>query len=431
MVHEELDMGGHVYAHEDFQDDFVELQPDYFKEWYAIDDDVNRSPEINEDGSLTSRCHQSSWYKLHHPTCNKLHEVPILNNDEYRGYYFSSGEYRNVFAVLNEEAILKVGLYDREYNTELFEMIRIDSMTMDILTASERIVNVYSHCGVSVHVEPMNGPDIYELVMPSEREGKADFLPPMLSPTKKLATALMMAEALADLHGYAGGAIGHFDIQMGQYLLDEDHRIKLSDFNRAEPLDWAEAEQEYCKVWMGGGSGNVRSPEEYHERVPIDYNVDVYSYGNILFTLLTGKEPYGDDIGNAKGLCGKGITPPVDLAIRGQSFAEASLATIMDKCFEFYPDKRIDIFTVISLLRDAVHLNNKLESIEVTHFEVEEEGEEEGEEELLHYYYENENDDVDEDEDDNEGIKSDYGPKENYDTHDPDAYNEDREEKMR
>lgn len=248
-------------------------------------------------------------------------------------------------------------------------MIRFDAVTMDILTHSERIVNIYAHCGVSVQVEPITGPSITDLTVHSERRGKEDILPPVLSPAEKLNTALGMAEALADIHGFAGGVIAHYDIQIGQYLLERDYSVKLSDFNRADSQLWNEEEQEYCDSWLGHANGVLRSPEEYNENVPVGHSTDVYSYGNILFTLLTGKWPYGDDRNKARSLCGQGIPPIVDYSVRGQSFASASLAAIMDKCFEFYPEKRIDIFMVVSLLKDAINFNNKLESIKVTKFE--------------------------------------------------------------
>jgi len=120
-VSEEVDMEGHVYMDEDYQDDFLILEPvlpedkAYLNEYFSFDDDVNRSPKVTEDGSLTSRCRPPSWYKQHNPTCNKLHEVPILNEDEYHGYYLASGAYRDAFSVLNTEAILKIAVIEREY----------------------------------------------------------------------------------------------------------------------------------------------------------------------------------------------------------------------------------------------------------------------------------------------------------------------------
>jgi len=111
---EEVDIEGHVYMDEDYQDDFLILNPALpgdkacLYEYFLFDDDLNRSPEVTEDGSLTSRCRPPSWHGQHHPTCNKLHEVPILNEDEYYGYYLVSGAYRDAFSVLNTDAILKV-----------------------------------------------------------------------------------------------------------------------------------------------------------------------------------------------------------------------------------------------------------------------------------------------------------------------------------
>mmetsp|Transcript_48 Transcript_48/g.91 ORF Transcript_48/g.91 Transcript_48/m.91 type:complete len:597 (-) Transcript_48:58-1848(-) len=368
-VLEELDMEGHIYTYEDFEDDDLVDAYEYLQEYFSFDDDFNRSPHIEEDGTRSSLCQKPSWYRQHHPTCNKLHEVPILNEEEYVGYYIASGGYRDVFSVYDGDAVLKIALFERKYDTDLFEMIRIDSLAMDLLTTSPRVVNIYSHCGLSVHVETMNGPSVEELVMPSQREGYEDELPPMLNATAKLNMALEMAEALADLHGYQYGPFAHFDIQIVQFLLDENLRPKMSDFNRAEPMMWNEKDKAYCKGWMGKASGSVRSPEEYAEEEPIDFNVDVYSFGNVLYTMITGKDPYGDDRETAATLSVEGIPPKVDATIRGRSFAEASLANVMDKCFEYFPEKRISIFQVVSLLRDALDLNAKLEGIPVSTFD--------------------------------------------------------------
>eukprot|EP00558_Chaetoceros_sp_UNC1202_P010095 CAMPEP_0197241594 /NCGR_PEP_ID=MMETSP1429-20130617/7589_1 /TAXON_ID=49237 /ORGANISM="Chaetoceros sp., Strain UNC1202" /LENGTH=222 /DNA_ID=CAMNT_0042701455 /DNA_START=20 /DNA_END=688 /DNA_ORIENTATION=- len=177
--------------------------------------------------------------------------------------------------------------------------------------------------------------------------------------------ALQMAQAIADLHGYKDGVIIHNDIQVGQFLLDEDNRVKLSDFNRAEPRLWDEEKGEYCKYCLGAAMGNVRSPEEYAQE-DIDEKIDVYSFGNILYALLTGLDAYA--VEEYKGLeirdlSVEGVLPHVDLSIRGRSFADAALASVMDRCFEYNPSFRTDIFTVVSLLKDAVVLNKRFESV--------------------------------------------------------------------
>jgi len=237
---------------------------------------------------------------------------------------------------------------------------------MDLMKSSKYIVDIYGYCGVSVVVDFIQGQNIDELFIEEERENLDD-LPVLLSPTEKLNMALEMAEALSELHGFKGGVIVHGDMQYCQYLLDKDNHVILSDFNRAEPLLWDEDNQQYCKFQGGHGAGNVRSPEEYGEK-ELDEKIDVYSFGNALFSLLSGKEPYDDSYYDydISGLSIGGELPQMESSIRSNSFAETVLAAIMDKCFEYLPERRVDIFMVTSLLRDAVQLNDRLDSIKTS-----------------------------------------------------------------
>ncbi len=133
-------------------------------------------------------------------------------------------------------------------------------------------------------------------------------------------------------------------------------------------MTWSETGNQYCKYEMGRANGNLRSPEEYGDEW-LNEKIDVYSFGNVLYGLLTGRDPYysdGLDVYDIRKLSPLGIVPHVEIDIRGNSFSEATIASIMDKCYEFNPDQRIDIFTVTSLLRSAVSLNNRLEMIQVT-----------------------------------------------------------------
>ena len=241
-------------------------------------------------------------------------------------------------------------------------------MVMDLLFQSPRIVNLYSHCGFSLQVEAIHGPSIESFVDNEERYYMHD-PPPPLTPTEKLTMAKEMAEGLADLHGFSGGPIVHHDVQIVQYLLDENQHVIMSDFNRADPLLYDKSKEEYCKVQLGVANGELRSPEEYALDF-MDEKSDVYSFGNVIYTLLTGKDPYEDidETQTPSELSTNGIVPRVGRKIRGNSFAESALATVMDKCYEYVSDNRVDIFTVIDLLNDAIALNEKFENIELTEF---------------------------------------------------------------
>eukprot|EP00957_Ditylum_brightwellii_P078120 5938932-Ditylum_brightwellii.AAC.1 len=78
----------------------------------------------------------------------------------------------------------------------------------------------------------------------------------------------------------------------------------------------------YCKHmgFEGGGGGSVRSPEEYNSD-PLNEKLDVYSFGNILYTLLYQYYPYfeyNDDYHTVRS----GIPPTIDEAVADRSYAD-------------------------------------------------------------------------------------------------------------
>jgi hypothetical protein len=76
--------------------------------------------------------------------------------------------------------------------------------------------------------------------------------------SEKLQLALEMAESIAELHGFKDGVIVHDDVQLCQWLRNDQGKLKLGDFNRARVLQWNDEKQEYCKYNNGKSYGNVR-----------------------------------------------------------------------------------------------------------------------------------------------------------------------------
>jgi serine/threonine protein kinase len=72
-----------------------------------------------------------------------------------------------------------------------------------------------------------------------------------------------------------------------QWLQTKDGRLKLGDFNRAEFPLFDPEKQEYCKYDNGHAYGNYRSPEEFSAS-NLDEKIDVWSFGNNIYALLTG-----------------------------------------------------------------------------------------------------------------------------------------------
>jgi serine/threonine protein kinase len=233
---------------------------------------------------------------------------------------------------------------------------------MDQTTSARSIVDIFGFCGISVLVDYIGGPSANDFVI-TEDSSNLD-----LNPTEKLNIALDMAEGIAELHGFEWGVTVNNDIQYVQFLLDENKRAYLSDFNRAAPMSWDEENEEYCGYYEGRANGELRAPEEYMEEL-LDEKIDVFSFGNVLYTLLTRRESYDmmdDYYEEWRPLVVQGIVQTINSEIKGNSFAESALSSVMEKCFEYYPAQRLDIFKVVSLLRDAVKMNSELENIVVT-----------------------------------------------------------------
>jgi serine/threonine protein kinase len=94
---------------------------------------------------------------------------------------------------------------------------------------------------------------------------------------------------------------------------------------------------------------------------PLNEKIDVWSLGMNMYALLTGLRPFYDanDIETVQQKVIDGETPLIDPRYRGRSYAEGKLVEIIERCWEYYPDKRIDMFRVADFLREAVAENEK------------------------------------------------------------------------
>ena len=136
---------------------------------------------------------------------------------------------------------------------------------MERLSGSPKIVDIYGHCGSSVMVESLPN-EVQEHIVAGGGWIKKSHLNDSedvdiqnnYTIPEKLYLALEMAESIAVLHGFKDGVIVHDDIQLCQWLRNDDGKLKLGDFNRARVLAWNDAEQDYCTYDNGRGYGNVR-----------------------------------------------------------------------------------------------------------------------------------------------------------------------------
>lgn len=363
------DNSGHVFNPEEDETDDVD-------QYYAFDDDYIRNTyQAYDDDEFKGykekrSCRRVSWHRLNHPTCNMFHEVDFVDVEKY----ISHGYYRDVFHIkksfnnISENLVWKTLRYELDFEADSYEYVRMDALVSERLSSNPRFVDMFGHCGTSVATEYLSFGDLEGMVVPNGGYIKQKFLMDIddvhpqnqLDPTDKLAIALEMAEAIADMHGFEDGIIVHDDIQLSQFLLTDDGHIKLNDFNRAEVMLWDEDNNEYCKYRNGKGHGNYRAPEEYMNK-PLDEKIDVFSMGNNIYALLTGLWMFYD-MDDDEGAVQKridGEMPYIDERYRTRSFPEAKLVEIMERCWVYDPKERADIFEVVDFLKHAIQENQQ------------------------------------------------------------------------
>ena len=90
--------------------------------------------------------------------------------------------------------------------------------------------------------------------------------------------------ALLYLHAHR---IIHRDLKLGNLFINEKMEVKLGDFGLATKLDFdGEKKRTIC------GTPNYIAPEVLEGKGGHSYEVDVWSLGVIMYTLLVGKPPF-------------------------------------------------------------------------------------------------------------------------------------------
>lgn len=155
---------------------------------------------------------------------------------------------------------------DDTSDVETYETVRVDALVAERLSASPRTYDIYGYCGYGILSEYFYHGDVEEVAY--EDDGWLEEDPTKtgnfeihtkLTGKQKLVLALEMAEGIAVLHGFDNGVIVHDDVQVPQFLLNQDKTVlKINDFNRAEFMLYDDTIGEYCRYTNGAGHGNVR-----------------------------------------------------------------------------------------------------------------------------------------------------------------------------
>ena len=176
-----------------------------------------------KDYPSSNDCYRPKWSYEYRPTCNKVHEDVLLDRPSgivghvYDFEYVGSGHFRLSYVFRDASHnmfgnfVLKAIHFAEGHDFDRFTMdtVRLEALSMERTSASDRTIDIYSHCAASVVIEPAR--EVFRKLRPSRffiAQDELDRKDPdnpvpfnNLTLSEKLGLSLAMAEGLAELHG--------------------------------------------------------------------------------------------------------------------------------------------------------------------------------------------------------------------------------------
>ena len=313
-------------------------------------------------------------------------------------------------------AVLKIMKREHPYDQRNFQRHRRDALVMERLSSSHHLVPIYGYCANTVLTQAIShtldeviyareyettkkwNPRIgYESKPPLEswmgKDENGELLATRETELGRIHLALGVFRGLVDLHEGDGKTdmewlpVIHADLQAKQYLVDSNTgKVYLNDFNRCRFIakkdnsqiaavatsngtllaasnvtnDAATHPIQTCPVYIPTAPGYSRSPEEYNNGA-LTEKLDVYSAGNILYGIITGKKPWNGERGShiREGIS-VGKRPEIDPAIRdAEGTVDAELVRLLDRVYEGDPDERASAKEVVMALEELLEKVNE------------------------------------------------------------------------
>ena len=207
-----------------------------------------------------------------------------------------------------------------------------------------RAVAALSHPGIlAIHDFGTDGRVTYavmELIDGATLRSRLDAGP--IPPRKAVDLAAQVARAIAAAHDKG---IVHRDIKPENIVVTADGRVKVLDFGLARvigaPLAAATAEAAVTRMQTDAGfvvgTTGYMSPEQVRG-LPADPRSDIFSFGVVLYEMLTGRRPFGGD-GRVETMNAILKDDPPALVVADAAMGPA-LARIVEHCLEKAPGER-------------------------------------------------------------------------------------------
>lgn len=163
---------------------------------------------------------------------------------------------------------------------------QVEGMCLSRLRKSPHVLDVYAWCSTSTLVERAD-------------ETFADWLNrAQLDSLQILSLGRDVARILYEIHSIDTPypTIAHNDFRLSNLLI-KNNTVYAGDFNQAILLKWDATGNNTCRYKRPVGLNNFAPPPERKasfKKFVIPLKMDIYELGNILYQILTGKEPKHD-----------------------------------------------------------------------------------------------------------------------------------------
>ncbi|KAI7990602.1 Serine/threonine-protein kinase STY17 [Camellia lanceoleosa] len=152
-----------------------------------------------------------------------------------------------------------------------------------------------------------------------------------------LKVALGISKGMNYLHQ---NNIIHRDLKIANLLMDENEVVKAADFgvSRVQAQSGVMTAETETYSWMA---------PEVIEHKPYDHKADIFSFGIVLWELLTGELPYSylTPLQAAVGVVQQGLRPTIP------KHTHPKLAELLEKCWQQNPTLRPNFSEIIEILK--------------------------------------------------------------------------------
>ncbi|MCD7463304.1 Serine/threonine-protein kinase sty46 [Datura stramonium] len=247
-------------------------------------------------------------------------------------YKIASGSYGDLYkgTYCSQEVAIKILKSERlnaELQTEFAQEVYIMRKVRH-----KNVVQFIGACtrppNLCIVTEYMSGGSVYDYL----HKQRGSFKLPTL-----LKVAIDVSKGMNYLHQ---NNIIHRDLKAANLLMDENEVIKVADFGVAR------VKAQTGVMTAETGTYRWMAPEVI-EHKPYDHKADVFSFGIVLWELLTGKLPYEylTPLQAAIGVVQKGLRPTIP------KHTPPKLAQLLETCWQQDPTSRPDFSEIVDILQ--------------------------------------------------------------------------------